>query len=109
MVSSGPNNRELRDGWRQRMAEVQQRRGIRVVFLVANTTTSGDQQRLETEHEEEGDILQCGVKVNTSMRSILDLLENILLGWSQTVGLQDPLWTRLGLRALSWRETRSQD
>ena len=68
MVSSGPNNRELRDGWRQRMAEVQHRRGIRVVFLVANTTTSGDQQRLETEHEEEGDIVQCGVKVSPLLR-----------------------------------------
>ena len=50
------------------MAEVQQRRGIWVVFLVANTTTSGDQQRLETEHEEEGDIVQCGVKVKTLLR-----------------------------------------
>ena len=39
------------------MAEVQQRRGIRVVFLVANTTTSGDQQRLEIEHEEEAHYL----------------------------------------------------
>ena len=68
MVSSGPNNRELRDGWRQRMAEVQQRRGIRVVFLVANTTTSGDQQRLEIEHEEEGDIVQCGGEVSTLLR-----------------------------------------
>ena len=68
MVSSGPNNRELRDGWRQRMAEVQHRRGIRVVFLVANTTTSGDQQRLETEHEEEGDIVQYGVKVSPLLR-----------------------------------------
>ena len=66
MVSSGPNNRELRDGWRQRMAEVQGYwRGIKVVFLVANTTTSGDQERLEMEHKEEGDIVQCGVKVNT--------------------------------------------
>ena len=64
MVSSGPKNRELRDGWRQRMGEVQQRDGIRVVFLVANTTTSGDQERLEMEHEETGDIVQCGVKVN---------------------------------------------
>ena len=64
MVSSGPSNRELRDGWRQRMAELQQRQGIKVVFLVANTTTSGDQERLESEHEEERDIVQCGVKVN---------------------------------------------
>ena len=63
MVSSGPSNRQLRDGWRQRMAEVQQRQGIRIVFLVANTTTSGDQERLEMEHEETGDIVQCGVKV----------------------------------------------
>ena len=47
------------------MGEVQQRRGIKVVFLVANTTTSGDQERLEMEHHEAGDIVQCGVKVNT--------------------------------------------
>ena len=47
------------------MAEVQQRRGIKVVFLVANTTTSGDQERLEMEHQEARDIVQCGVKVNT--------------------------------------------
>ena len=46
------------------MGEVQQRDGIRVVFLVANTTTSGDQERLQMEHEETGDIVQCGVKVN---------------------------------------------
>ena len=65
IVSSGPKNRELRDGWRQRMGEVQQRSGIKVVFLVANTTTSGDQERLEMEHQEAGDIVQCGVKVNT--------------------------------------------
>ena len=63
MVSSGPKNRELRDGWRQRMGEVRQRRGIKVVFLVANTTTSVDQERLEREHGEEGDIVQCGVEV----------------------------------------------
>ena len=48
------------------MAEVQGYwRGIKVVFLVANTTTSGDQERLEMEHQEAGDIVQCGVKVNT--------------------------------------------
>ena len=64
MVSSGPKNRELRDGWRHRMAEVKQKQGIKVVFLVANTTTSGDQERLEREHQEEGDIVQCGVEVN---------------------------------------------
>ena len=67
MVSSGPKNKELRDGWRQRMGAVEQRRGIRVVFLVANTTTPGDQERLEGEQQEEGDIVQCGVKVNTSL------------------------------------------
>ena len=65
MVSSGPGNRALRDGWRQRMAELQQRRGIKVVFLVANTTTSGDQARLESEHVEAEDIVQCGVEVRT--------------------------------------------
>ena len=47
------------------MGEVQQRRGIKVVFLVANTTTSGAQERLEREHQEAGDIVQCGVKVST--------------------------------------------
>ena len=40
------------------MGEVQQRRRIKVVFLVANTTTSGDQERLEMEHQEAGDIVQ---------------------------------------------------
>ena len=64
MVSSGPKNRELRDGWRRRMGEVRQQQGIKVVFLVANTTTSGDQERLESEHGEEGDIVQCGVEVS---------------------------------------------
>ena len=48
------------------MAELQQRRGIKVVFLVANTTTSGDQARLESEHGEAGDIVQCGVEVSNS-------------------------------------------
>ena len=66
MVSSGPRNRQLRDGWRQRMAEVQQRDGIRIVFLVANTTTSGDQERLERENGEAGDIVQCGVEVRSA-------------------------------------------
>ena len=47
------------------MAELQQRQGIKVVFLVANTTTSGDQARLESEHVEAEDIVQCGVEVRT--------------------------------------------
>ena len=47
------------------MSELQQRRGIKVVFLVANTTTSGDQERLESEHGEAGDIVQCGVEVRS--------------------------------------------
>ena len=47
------------------MAEVRQQQGIKVVFLVANTTTSGDQERLEREHGETGDIVQCGVEVIT--------------------------------------------
>ena len=46
------------------MGEVKQQQGIKVVFLVANTTTSGDQERLESEHGEEGDIVQCGVEVS---------------------------------------------
>ena len=70
MVSSGPGNRALRDGWRQRMAELQQRRGIKVVFLVANTTSSGDQARLESEHVEAGDIAQCGVEVSNLVYQI---------------------------------------
>ena len=45
------------------MREVRQQQGIKVVFLVANTTTSGDQERLEREHGEAGDIVQCGVEV----------------------------------------------
>ena len=36
---------------------------IKVVFLVANTKTSEDQARLEGEHEEAEDIVQCGVEV----------------------------------------------
>ena len=59
------------------MAEVQQRRGIWVVFLVANTTTSGDQQRLETEHEEEGDIVQCGVKVKHYFESHIQIRQRL--------------------------------
>ena len=67
MVSSGPRNRQLRDGWRQRMREVRQQQGIKVVFLVANTTSSGDQKQLESEHRETGDIVQCGVEVITQL------------------------------------------
>ena len=36
---------------------------VKVVFLVANTKTSEDQARLEGEHEEAEDIVQCGVEV----------------------------------------------
>ena len=74
MVSSGPKNRELRDSWRQRMAEVRQKQGIKVVFLVANTTSSGDKERLEMEHQEEGDIVQCGVEVNMNDKHHLQSL-----------------------------------
>ena len=74
MVSSGPKNRELRDGWRHRMAEVKQKQGIKVVFLVANTTSPGDQERLAREHQEEQDIVQCGVEVNIIDRQHLQSL-----------------------------------
>ena len=47
------------------MGEVRQQQGIKVVFLVANTTSSEDQERLEREQGEAGDIVQCGVEVST--------------------------------------------
>ena len=49
------------------MKEVRQQQGIKVVFLVANTTSSGDQEQLESEHRETGDIVQCGVEVITQL------------------------------------------
>ena len=59
MVSSGPANTKLRQQWRRRVAG---RPGLKVVFLVANTTSAAAQAELEAEHEAEGDIVQCGVE-----------------------------------------------
>ena len=59
MVSSGPANTQLRHQWRRRVAG---RPGLKVVFLVANTTSAAAQAELEAEHEAEGDIVQCGVE-----------------------------------------------
>ena len=59
MVSSGPASTQLRQQWRRRVAA---RPGLKVVFLVANTTSAAAQAELEAEHEAEGDIVQCGVE-----------------------------------------------
>ena len=59
MVSSGPASTQLRHQWRRRVAG---RPGLKVVFLVANTTSAAAQAELEAEHEAAGDIVQCGVE-----------------------------------------------
>jgi len=59
MISSGPKNGKLRNEWRKRM---ENRSGIKVVFLVANAKTDLDQNNLENEHEKNGDIVQCDVE-----------------------------------------------
>ena len=60
MVSSRPTNTELRAAWRRRQAGSLSR-GVKVVFLVAQTEEEVKQTSLEAEHTQHGDIVQVGV------------------------------------------------
>ena len=57
MVSSRPAHRDLRAAWRER-----RRRGVKLVFLVAQGEEEGEQEALRAEHEEHQDIVEVGVK-----------------------------------------------
>ena len=58
MVSSRPANTRLREHWRKRGRSSR----VRVVFLVADTVRERDQEELEREAEEHGDIVQVKVR-----------------------------------------------
>lgn len=60
MVSSRPANTELRSAWRRRQA-ASLSRGVKVVFLVAQTEEELQQTSLEAEQVQHGDIVQVGV------------------------------------------------
>ena len=60
MVSSRPNNTDLRTAWRERLLQASLR-GVRVVFLVAETQQEVEQERLRAEAEEFEDIVEVGV------------------------------------------------
>ena len=57
LVSSRPAHSDLRAAWRARQAG----RGVRVVFLVAETEDQLEQSRLEEEQAQHEDIVQVGV------------------------------------------------
>ena len=62
MVSSRPANTELRAAWRARLAGSSAvSRGVKVVFLVAETEGEQQQARLEEEQARHEDIVQVGV------------------------------------------------
>ena len=59
MVLTMPRNRHLRNNWRR---YVKDRRGVRVFFMTSQTTSDEDQNILDAESDEEGDIVQCGME-----------------------------------------------
>lgn len=59
MVSSGPANKVLRSRWRKLSSG---RDDVRVVFVVAEARTIGQQQDLLLEHRVNGDIIQSSVQ-----------------------------------------------
>ena len=61
LVSSGPANARQRDAWRAKLAG---RSRTRAVFVVARARSPGQQQALELEHNQFGDLLQAGVQVS---------------------------------------------
>ena len=61
LVSSGPANARQRDAWRAKLAA---RSRTRAVFVVARARSPGQQQALELEHRQFGDLLQAGVQVS---------------------------------------------
>ena len=60
MVSSRPNNTDLRTAWRERLLSASLQ-GVKVVFLVAETEQEVEQERLRAEAEEFEDIVEVGV------------------------------------------------
>ena len=56
-----PANARQRDAWRAKLAG---RSRTRAVFVVARARSPGQQQALELEHNQFGDLLQAGVQVS---------------------------------------------
>ena len=56
MILTMPQNKNFRDNWRQNLKS---RSGVKLIFLNSNTKTKSDQEKLEAEHAEYRDIVQC--------------------------------------------------
>ena len=56
MILTMPQNKNFRDNWRQNLKS---RSGVKLIFLNSNTKTKSDQEKLEAEHAQYRDIVQC--------------------------------------------------